>query len=179
MAHLMRDRLKTDRRVVCYWGLSANQDTESQITMIRDYCKKNNLTIVRLEGEGIPNSSRIKDRPVLKSLLECIDRGEANGLVVARMNNVSSSLGVAIDFIRRLYFNKHDFHAAKELFHTTSDMHVALLSAMKVVISFEFTLNTEHEEDTNDKEEEVDTHDEEEVDTPDDEERVDVGVSSV
>jgi DNA invertase Pin-like site-specific DNA recombinase len=93
-------RVSTDEQALYGYGLDAQE------TKLRDYARRTNAEIVVMRDEGI--SGKSLERPALMRALSKIATGEADGLVVAKLDRLSRSV---IDFVMLLEW----FQAAKAL----------------------------------------------------------------
>lgn len=80
-------RVSTDEQALYGYGLDAQE------TKLRDHARRNNAEMVVMRDEGI--SGKSLERPALMRALSKIAAGEADGLVVAKLDRLTRSV---IDF---------------------------------------------------------------------------------
>lgn len=85
-------------RVIGYTRISPNGrestsglSLEAQRRKIEAYCEATGATLVAIEEDSLETSKSL-DRPALNSLLERLARGEADGLVVAKLDRLTRRL---------------------------------------------------------------------------------------
>lgn len=81
-------RVSTDEQALYGYGLDAQE------TKLRDYARRHNADMVVMRDEGI--SGKSLERPALMRALAKIAAGEADGLVVAKLDRLTRSV---IDFM--------------------------------------------------------------------------------
>ena len=87
-------------RVVIYSRVSTDiQNTERQELNLIDYCKRNDLEVVKLYSEKISGIKKSDDRPELKSLLMFVTdkTNRIDGVVVTEISRLGRRLSSVLD----------------------------------------------------------------------------------
>ncbi len=77
---------------------------EAQESRIRAYCEATNLDLIDLVS--VDESAKSLDRPGLKAVLAYLDRLDASGVVVAKIDRLTRDLGDWQDLLRRYFSMK-------------------------------------------------------------------------
>ena len=109
------------KRVVIFARVSTTaQDFERQINQLKDYCKSNDLIVVKDFSEKISGAKSVEERKAFK---ECIDfvlnsDNEIDGLCVHELSRVSRSIATTAQAIEDLHRNKKWVFSLKDNIYT-------------------------------------------------------------
>ncbi len=97
-------------RVVGYPRVSTEEQASSGVSLaaqavkIRQYAQLHDLDLVEIiEDAGV--SAKTLDRPGLKRVLECLDSGTADGVIIAKLDRLTRSVG-DLDRLISWYFSE-------------------------------------------------------------------------
>ena len=128
-------------RVFGYVRVSTKEQAESglgmeaQMKKIRAYCELYELELVDiLIDDGY--SGKTLDRPALKELIQCLEKGEAEGVVIAKLDRLTRSvadMGILLEKI----FNKKQLFSVSENVDTRTPSGRLVLNVLISVAQWE------------------------------------------
>jgi DNA invertase Pin-like site-specific DNA recombinase len=91
-------------KAIIYTRVSTSEQGESglgldaQEAVCRDYCARNRIEIVEITSE-VQSGKSTRKRPVLRSALECLRKGDAQALIASNVSRLSRSIGDLVELI--------------------------------------------------------------------------------
>ena len=137
------ESLRDVTKVVGYSRVSTEEQEASglslleQQTSIENFCTYRGLQIIDYEKEVISGSVKARERPKLAKLLEKIDKGEASGIVVSRLDRLGRGAVDTITLVDELDNKGVKFYSVQENIDCTTDIGRAMIRLLCVVANLE------------------------------------------
>jgi site-specific DNA recombinase len=123
-------------RVSTTLQMEKDNSIKNQIKQIKDYCKRFDLELVDVfVDEGI--SGLKSDRDGLNQLLEIVNKGDIEGVVVYSLSRLGRKLSNVIDWIELLLKKDIDFYSIKENFNVNEIYGKLMLQILGSLNEFE------------------------------------------
>jgi DNA invertase Pin-like site-specific DNA recombinase len=128
----------TATRAIGYVRVSTGEQSESglglkaQAAAIRAACEQRGWKLVEVR-EGVKSGARAHNRPVLRNVLAALRRGEADAVVVAKLDRLSRSVvdaGRLLEEVRRRGFNVVALDLGPDLSMPTGELVANVLAAV-------------------------------------------------
>lgn len=136
------------RRVIAYIRISKDRETQTSIETqeieIRRYCEYKGYEVIRVMGD--PGKSAYKKgvlRPEYNQAIRMIETGEADAIVVFRVDRFSRSVEEFWDALKSIEHAGGHFISATEEFDTTSRLAKALLYLVSTFAEMESEMKSE------------------------------------
>lgn len=138
------------KRVVIFARVSTTaQDFERQINQLKDYCKSNNLIVVKDFSEKISGAKSVEERKAFKECISFVlnSDNKIDGLCVHELSRVSRSIATTAQAIEDLHRNKKWVFSLKDNIYTLN-LHDLSVNSNAILITTLLSALAQNELDT-------------------------------
>ncbi len=100
--------------VIAYCRVSTTEQAEAGISLeaqrrrLRAYAEAHGLHMLRVEEDAGISAKRTSNRPALQRALKALRKGDADGLVVVKLDRLSRTTRDVLDLVERLLRARHE-----------------------------------------------------------------------